>query len=67
MPVYDWNNEKVKPRIFHWWIERLRKTLSLVDILRIDHFRGLESHYIIPMDVRTEKAKTSEAHWVKTP
>ncbi|CAF3187358.1 unnamed protein product [Rotaria sp. Silwood2] len=49
------------------WIERLRYALTSVDLLRIDHFRGLESHYVIPVDITTQKPKMSEAKWVKTP
>ncbi|CAF4390434.1 unnamed protein product, partial [Rotaria sordida] len=36
-------------------------------MLRIDHFRGLESHYVIPVDIKTQKPKMSEARWIKTP
>ena len=67
MPVYNWNDENVKSDLFNWWIKRLRKQLSIVDLLRIDHFRGFESHYIIPMNSKTQTPITSQAHWVKTP
>ena len=67
MPVYNWNDENIKGRLFDWWIKRLRKILSVVDLLRIDHFRGLESHYVIPMDSKTQTPITSKAHWEKTP
>jgi len=43
MPIYDWNNNLKKPTVFRWWIKRLHKTLQMADIVRIDHFRGLES------------------------
>lgn len=45
-PLYNWN--ELKRRGFDWWIERIRMTLNLVDILRIDHFRGFESYWAIP-------------------
>ncbi|CAF1181581.1 unnamed protein product [Rotaria sordida] len=67
MPIYNWNDDNVKPRLFDWWIERLRHALNIVDMQRIDHFRGLESHYAIPIDTKTQKANMSEARWVKTP
>ncbi|CAF1254028.1 unnamed protein product [Rotaria sordida] len=67
MPIYNWNDDNVKPRLFDWWIERLRHALNTVDMLRIDHFRGLESHYVIPVDIKTQKPKMSEARWIKTP
>ncbi|CAF4280321.1 unnamed protein product, partial [Rotaria sordida] len=28
-----------------WWIKRLKKSLETVDVLRIDHFRGLEAYW----------------------
>ncbi|CAF1201455.1 unnamed protein product [Adineta steineri] len=67
MPIYNWNDENIKPRLFNWWIKRLKKTLSFVDLLRIDHFRGLESHYVIPVNSKTQIPIESQAHWVKTP
>ena len=40
-PHYNW--EKMRPDGFQWWIARVRQTLKLVDIVRIDHFRGFEA------------------------
>ena len=66
-PVYRWNEKSVENDLFTWWIKRLSKMLSIVDILRIDHFRGFISHYVIPMDIDTQKPQTSNAHWIDTP
>lgn len=44
-PLYDWQVHKRQH--FAWWIERLRHQFALVDVLRLDHFRGLESYYAI--------------------
>ncbi len=45
-PLYDW---KAHARTgFSWWIARVRHTLSLVDALRIDHFRGFEAYWAVP-------------------
>jgi 4-alpha-glucanotransferase len=33
---------------YQWWIERFRAALSLVDILRLDHFRGFEAYWEVP-------------------
>ena len=42
-PVYDWDaNEKEN---FAWWRSRLKGAASRCDIIRIDHFRGLESFW----------------------
>ena len=60
-PVYDWEaNEKDE---FTWWTRRIDWMFSLVDMLRIDHFRGFESYWEIPAGA----AKASEGHWEKGP
>ncbi len=60
-PLYRWD---VSERTGHaWWIERMRSTLALVDIVRIDHFRGFEAYYEI-----LGGAPTAETgRWVKGP
>jgi 4-alpha-glucanotransferase len=45
-PIYNW--ERMKEEGFRWWIERARSMLSLVDIIRIDHFRGFAAYWEIP-------------------
>ena len=45
-PVYDW--EGMKRDGFAWWNKRIEDNLRLFDILRIDHFRGLDRYYAIP-------------------
>lgn len=45
-PHYNWNYlEKTN---FHWWLDRMRSQHEQFDILRIDHFRGLEAAWEIP-------------------
>ncbi len=66
-PVYKWDDQKVKDDLFQWWIKRFKKLLSMFDIIRIDHFRGFISHYVIPLDRNTQKPITSNAHWIDTP
>lgn len=46
-PIYDWTGNLPKTN-FDWWIKRLKKTFEVVDVLRIDHFRGLEAYWAIP-------------------
>ncbi|CAF4163839.1 unnamed protein product [Rotaria sp. Silwood2] len=55
MPIYLWNNKNVRKDLFDWWIKRLCRAFSTVDLLRIDHFRGLESHYVVLVDIKTQK------------
>lgn len=45
-PVYNW--ERHKETGYKWWIERIGRTRSVFDIIRIDHFRGFESYWRIP-------------------
>ncbi len=45
-PIYDWQyHEKTG---FAWWKKRIEMSTKLYDVIRIDHFRGLESYYAIP-------------------
>lgn len=44
-PVYDWNYHKKTD--YQWWIERLKFSSKVFDVLRIDHFRGLEDFYAV--------------------
>jgi 4-alpha-glucanotransferase len=38
---------------YRWWIERLRRTFELVDLTRIDHFRGFVSYWAVPAGNKT--------------
>ncbi|HKK81844.1 MAG TPA: 4-alpha-glucanotransferase, partial [Prolixibacteraceae bacterium] len=52
-PVYDW--AKLHHDEYHWWIARIYFNLHLFDLVRIDHFRGLESYWAIPASAETAK------------
>lgn len=60
-PLYKW--KKIEADDFDWWKKRISKTLELVDIVRIDHFRGFDAYWEIPGDATT--AETGK--WVKAP
>ena len=60
-PLYRW--DVLKETKYHWWHERLHHCLLMYDILRIDHFRGLESYYSIPYGDSTAK----NGKWEKGP
>ncbi len=60
-PLYRWD-EMVKDG-FSWWLKRLKANLTTVDVLRIDHFRGLESYYAIPYGDTTAR----NGRWKKGP
>ena len=50
-PLYDWKYHKKTN--YEWWMERFKTQFLLSDIVRIDHFRGLESYWEIPADSET--------------
>jgi 4-alpha-glucanotransferase len=45
-PLYDWPAHRATG--YRWWRERFRRTYELVDVCRIDHFRGFVSYWAIP-------------------
>ncbi len=60
-PLYRWDMHKETG--YAWWIQRVKSTLKLFDILRLDHFRGFAGYYEIPAS-----AKTAEhGRWVPGP
>ncbi|NUQ56089.1 MAG: 4-alpha-glucanotransferase [Dehalococcoidia bacterium] len=60
-PHYRW--DVLKDDGYGWWIERLRHTLGLVDLLRIDHFRGFEAAWEVPAQEET----AMNGRWVPGP
>ena len=50
-PLYDW--AAMRADGYRWWIERLRRTFELVDLTRIDHFRGFVSYWAVPARNKT--------------
>ncbi len=60
-PLYKW--EAHERERFRWWVERLRTQLARFDLVRIDHFRGLEACWEIPAGART----AMEGRWVPAP
>jgi 4-alpha-glucanotransferase len=53
-PIYDW--EAMRATGFRWWIERFRRTFELVDVTRVDHFRGLVAYWAVPAGRKTARA-----------
>src|SRR5256886_10735304 len=59
-PIFNW--ERMLADGFKWWIERVRATLQMVDIARIDHFRGFAAGWEIPGgDTTAERGRWAEA------
>lgn len=60
-PIYNW--DAMRETNFQWWIERLRETLKLVDLVRIDHFRGFAAAWEVPAEDKTAR----NGEWVEVP
>jgi 4-alpha-glucanotransferase len=60
-PLYRW--DVLKKNNYAWWIERFRATLAVVDIVRLDHFRGFEAYWEIPFGMPTAQV----GKWIKGP
>ena len=52
-PLYDW--EALARTGYAWWIERLRRALTLADRFRIDHFRGFAAYWAVPARARSAR------------
>ncbi|MEA2197532.1 MAG: 4-alpha-glucanotransferase [Solirubrobacteraceae bacterium] len=53
-PLYDW--PALQRRRYRWWVERLRRTLELFDLARIDHFRGFVAYWAVPAGAPTAES-----------
>jgi 4-alpha-glucanotransferase len=60
-PIYDWNT--MRETGFRWWVERFRRILEHVDLVRIDHFRGLIAYWAVPDGNVTAKS----GQWRRAP
>ncbi len=60
-PHYNW--QVLAEEGFDWWLKRLQTHFQWFDLLRIDHFRGLEAVWMIEHDCPTAE----QGEWVKTP
>ena len=60
-PLYRW--DVLAERGFDWWVDRIRRSRELYDMVRLDHFRGFEAYWSIPANESTAINGT----WVKAP
>lgn len=60
-PLYNW--PALAQTGYAWWSARLRATLEMVDLIRLDHFRGFESYWEIPAGEST----AVKGRWVRGP
>jgi len=45
-PIYRW--DALRERGYSWWIQRMEHNLTLFDLIRVDHFRGLVGYWVVP-------------------
>jgi 4-alpha-glucanotransferase len=60
-PLYHWAAHRATG--YRWWIERFRRVFELVDLSRVDHFRGYVSYWAIPEGHKTAR----HGHWRRGP
>ena len=60
-PLYDW--DAMAREDYNWWVARFRHLIELVDLVRIDHFRGFEAAWEVPAGASTAIG----GEWVKGP
>jgi len=60
-PIYRW--DVLERDDYRWWLDRFRAAFQMVDMIRLDHFRGFEAYWEIPA---TEPTAVN-GRWVKGP
>lgn len=60
-PLYDWR--ALASSGYAWWIARLRAALALVDVVRLDHFRGFAAYWEVPAGAED----AASGRWVPGP
>ena len=60
-PLYDWS--ALRETGYRWWLERLRRSLSAFDAVRLDHFRGFVAYWAVPAGASDARS----GHWRRGP
>lgn len=60
-PIYRWQTHRATG--YSWWVERVRSTTTMFDMVRIDHFRGFAGFYAVPAGDKN----AVNGHWEKGP
>lgn len=60
-PIYRW--DVMRKNDYAWWRRRMARILELVDVVRLDHFRGFEAYWEVPASEPT----AVKGRWVKGP
>ena len=60
-PLYNW--DKMADTGYAWWVNRIRRNLAQVDLVRLDHFRGFAAAWHVPAGEPT----AIKGRWVEGP
>jgi 4-alpha-glucanotransferase len=60
-PLYAW--DALARTGYAWWVERIRRVLETVDVVRLDHFRGFVAYWAVPAGAETAR----EGSWEPGP
>jgi 4-alpha-glucanotransferase len=60
-PLYDW--PALRRDGYRWWVERVRRVLTLHDAVRLDHFRGFVAYWAVP----TGASDARSGRWMPGP
>jgi 4-alpha-glucanotransferase len=60
-PIYNWQRHAQTG--YQWWIRRFRRAFEMLDIVRLDHFRGFEAYY----EIQVTETTAVNGSWVKGP
>jgi 4-alpha-glucanotransferase len=60
-PIYRW--DALAANGYAWWIDRLRASLNLFDMVRLDHFRGFEAYW----EIAAGETTATNGRWMKGP
>ena len=60
-PIYNW--EVMEQEGYKWWVERIRASFEIYDMVRIDHFRGFEAYW----EIKNGSENAVHGQWIKGP
>ena len=60
-PLYKWKKHKAENYV--WWVKRMSAVLNMVDVVRLDHFRGFAGYWEVP----AKELTAVNGRWVPGP
>ena len=60
-PIYRWDHMREKD--YDWWTKRFESALEMLDLVRLDHFRGFEAYWAVPSSEPT----AINGEWLRGP